>query len=475
MATGGVFTDVKPLAETSRGPTPIRAVMEDPEADDLSFWDAPRKSERGRRGRPDKLGNAQRTINMVPVHQTAEFKSRSHTYVGYAIVVHLLAPSNLEEHERDLEKWDGTYVRCEDLNQDPLEFQLLLDLGAPMDSWVFCELSWDTITPLKGSRDIPWSDFHEHRYANKNKIPLPPDSHVRDRQNMARFAYGSDEFTSKIAIAQTVVKIRYHDRDHHPVDLPEFPIGVALGFTPTDIERDEDGVLSLARQSNSKSTFEPQTSIAGPRWTSKTFTGMLKEKNIISKNTFTLYIDHPIFVPQAKSVVIFGPVYDPGLPSIVADEERWTSVPVLYGSGQWELHLKMIKFWPAKGRYKEIPVGVDVTLDNGSSQTYLSKTIVDDLTEKLDIQNNVAPSLAREDELVLVFSQGESEIAIHGQARRFFTSPYLKSSGERAFPFAPTFKKRYILGLNFFMTFITTFQDADDPMARILVHPHDFV
>lgn len=479
MATGRLSSGLAVRRfESSHAPPPVRSqIWEDTGARDVpDYWNAPREND-GRSDRSDTLDNAERAPSMVPMHQETPNKQRSRTYVGYAIVVNLLAPSNLEAYDSLLDDWVGDYAPCVDKNKNALEFRLLLDLASQMDSWVFSHVSWKTATHLQGDTPIPWELFHQERYTNKNRIPLPPRSHVQGKRNIAELAYGSTQCTSRIAIAQTIVKILFKSRTHAMVELPEFPIGAAIGFSPSDIERDEDGVLSLGRQSNAESKFPPKSLHDGPRWSSKTLLGMLTETRRIPKNAFTIFIDHPILVQRPKNVIILGPVYNPGIPDIPADKDLWTTIPVAVDTGLWVVRLDSITVFRTKPEDDvKLEVNADFILDNASSQTYLPNRVMEDLVLQLG-SDRLAPKLEREDELVLMFSSAldGSTFNAHGQAKRFFTSAYLGSEGEHRLPFAPTGGTRYILGLNFFTTFMVTFEDGQDPEAHIKVKHHEFV
>lgn len=473
IAAGGAYKGVSSVS-SSRSLTPVRSQSLQPVDSDLPLFRAPLPKKTQAPGRAAAhLPPKQRTLTTYPVEfDPVSDKHLSNPYVGHCIYVEILTPSNLESHERDDPTWKGKYEVVLDEHGQIVTFRVLLDTGAPIDSWVYCTIGYDALIPLSKQNDF--LPEHETLYNIKSGIPHPPEGHFNDEDNWTVLQYGIEETKSRMLVAQTVVKFQYDGRapTWAKVTIPdtEFPIGAVCGVSPTDLERGEDGLLALGRQSNAVSAFKRST---GPRWKSKTLLTILHETRRISHPHFTIFTEHPLFVKSPKDCIIFGPLYNPGIPKIPVDESAWKAIPVVYNSGDWKVKLNTIKLVQTKAkRERAFSVESEVIIDNGASQTYLSKETTGKIDAALAPLGGMSPVFDPEDKVHLVFGTPDGgECTVVGEARRFFTSPYLQYSQPRASCTATTGKK-YLLGLNFFMTFIVTFYDLPDPNGRIYLHAH---
>lgn len=430
-----------------------------------------------------RLFQRERTLKAEPVGTQPADKTLSRPFVGYCIRVEILCPDNLFEHERGDVTWEGNYVIVADQEGLALRFLLLLDTGTTIDSWVFCNLTWDSLDLFKGHPPVPLTPYHETQYYKKNRIHAPPQEHINDEYNTGQILYGLKGVRqTPLSIAQTLVKFQFRTRDRrNVVVLPEFPIGAVYGVAAEDLERGEEGLIALGRQSNARSMFESPAAdgTGGVRWPSQTLASILQQYDNITEESFTIFIDHPLFVANPYDCIIFGRIYNPVRPRIPHTPEAWTSVPALSGTGLWKVYLVELEFINGGGnRSRKFPVGEYVIVDNGASQSYLPSSASTSIDKFLDNRGGSLPIFGAGDTINVVFATddtpGQELISVTGQAKRFFTSPYLRADGSQARCVTAS-NTSFILGLNFFMTFIVSFEECRDPDARVLLHPHDFV
>ncbi|EJD34375.1 hypothetical protein AURDEDRAFT_189020 [Auricularia subglabra TFB-10046 SS5] len=485
MAAGGSIASAGLASvESSRAPTPVRS-QAGAVPTGLSTGPRKRRVPDPRHAPSTRLFQGERILDALPIGRQPADGKPFVPYIGHCIKVEILCPDNLEDHKKGDPDWKGSFVVVADRERLPLIFRLLLDTGTTVDSWVFCNLGWDSLDLLYGKPQKPLTQVHQDLYYMKNRIYPPPESHIDDDENTGELVYGvKDGATAALRIAQTLVRLRFTTRDKRDVILlPEMPVGAVYGLSADDLERGEEGLLALGRQGNARSAFQPRSpdGTRGVRWESRTLVSLLQQHDMITEETFTIFTDHPLFVKNSPDCIIFGKIYNPGEPRIPDTSAAWTSIPALPGRGHWKVYLKSLVFVAngntAGGQYN-IPVGEEVIIDNGSSQTYLPTRAYSRVTRLLLNRGGSSPVFNDLDEIHLVFasdaSPGREEIRVVGQARRFFTSPYLRPDGAHARCVAES-KRTHMLGLNFFMTFIVSFEDCRDPNARVLVHPHRFV
>ncbi|EJD45431.1 hypothetical protein AURDEDRAFT_165646 [Auricularia subglabra TFB-10046 SS5] len=231
------------------------------------------------------------------------------------------------------------------------------------------------------------------------------------------------------------------------------------------------------------SSGEPITGFSdGVLWDSKPLVQVLREQQMINEDVFTMYIDHPKLAPGVPSVIIYGDVFDT---SLLEDEmpripgpDGWTVIPVTPRVGHWQLFLDRILLHRA-GTAKPTPIRVarNVIVDSGASMTYLpggSMKQINVLFKSLGAQVvGNTPEFKFDDKVELQFGKN-AQYSITGQAKRFFSSANLGEDGATRNACVETSGSVFILGLNFFMTFILSFQDAEIG-ARLAVLAHEFV
>ncbi|EJD45425.1 hypothetical protein AURDEDRAFT_114192 [Auricularia subglabra TFB-10046 SS5] len=282
-----------------------------------------------------------------------------------------------------------------------------------------------------------------------------------------------------MVLAQTLAKLDINTTGRKSVSVPTpSSMGIALGLTPRELCISHDGLLGHGRQFGGRTAFSDKS-----LWTSKSLVQIMREANMITEDVFTIFIDHPKLSQSMPSCIIYGTPYENEHPPIPSD--NWTTLPVYAPPGQpgqWKLRLQEIvlhaKMDDAPKAYP-FAVKRTVLVDSGTASTYLPVKTDEEIRQGLgrlfELRND-GTLFHDDDDVELIFDPkgtGRDTISITGQAKRFFQSPYADQKGT-ACACTGTRGDVFVLGLNFFMTFILSFQDASMD-AEICARPHAYV
>lgn len=355
----------------------------------------------------------------------------------------------------------------------PLQFQLLVDTGANINSWVHIQAQAPSYYPgnLSCDNSIRWPNEEATRdslWESKNKVPYDFFEDV-PYYDFADLSYGVDGKTAGVGIFQVNTHLTIVNEEHR-IKLTNFPLGLAYKVHPGILTGGYDGVLALGQSRyNKQDNFH---SIQAPtHGRSIGLMHKLMSDGKINRAIYFILVMHDLWAARIRNVYSMMSLgaWDDN-PDIQDGENNprvvipCTATPGY--EGLWVLTLESITF-----QDKRVEINKLVRIDSGASQSYLPVPACHEIQEYL-VQSlgaphqGFAPTKRLNEWVTFVFKAGSQKHRIHGQISRFFVTPTLYQNRHMC-GIGPS-SDYYILGLNFFRTFVVGFEDVKEPKIHLI-------
>lgn len=380
-------------------------------------------------------------------------------------------------------------VHCRDGENEKIVYHLLVDTGDPALSWIYSNEQ-----PIRRINEQEWLDPRHgwseaqigKEWATKCKIPVPVP---RGSEVQHRFGLLGTEFAYLVAGIPTVVDLELHglstvpaaDRDgiRDVAPVSNFVVDAAVGINKAAFFYTEgaDGMLAFGRGG---AGVQPRT-VNG--FLPDSVQGVLVRNHKMSSHDFWMRIAHLAFDFRLQDFMCLGRYHDPfGMFPIVTG----VNLTVQPSSNHWKLYLQDIAYMVPHPNgaealvVEEFRVGVDVIIDSGASGSWLPEPCVKKIQEFLknrfgSSRLGKAPTQMDRSHLVRFQFAETRETARHqpvyGFARRFLVSQLHNQDGSPepdCDVHAVQHGDVYLLGLNFFRTFMIGFHDGSLPSVTLV-------
>ncbi|EJD34453.1 hypothetical protein AURDEDRAFT_155055 [Auricularia subglabra TFB-10046 SS5] len=348
----------------------------------------------------------------------------------------------------------------------PLKLRVLIDTGGNGLLWTYStESSTYSISPDGAA--VALTNEQRAMLTSKNKIQ-----------------YSKQGSTFRVEYSNGTIPIDYHyttipmiaiwDANNCSFEIPNYKIGAVVGVSPIILAQPFDGICGLGR---SHSTPHSQRGI--------TIVQHMFKTNVIQEEQFYVCCRYMPDIAFGHGFVIFG-----GWPSSFDLAPNWTTVhvPADAANGKWDIDLAYIHILAPGMETKKFGMDCRVRVDNGTMRSIFVNSVVSRMKSALDeiweatglpgfdVPETVEVELGFKNTTQGAFMRSRSEIvAVRGRAKNFFVIPNeFSSTAPRIFALSGVQEAstKYMLGINFFRTFLVGFRDtARQPAVQIAPQP----